>query len=255
MMLSRVIVVLGMVWASPVAAQFGHRNLKTPGHSDVDIAMAGWEQLSQNPEKMQEVFASMKDPEVMAKAQEMLKDPHYMAAARAKVEEIQAKAHARGLLDTNGQPVAGAAQHMAAMMSGEAHEQPAHSPNAREWELQNAARHRAGELNDAELGMANLKQAMGDPSVLSNVMNMLKDPNTLAEVQKMMSNPAFKAQAEKVAADMKASGGIDFSKMGEIMAGMGGMRAAGMGGAESEIAKLQRENAMLRSRMGMRDEL
>ena len=45
----------------------------------------------------------------------------------------------------------------------------ANTGEAREWELENVARHRAGELNDAELGMANLKQAMSDPSLLSSV--------------------------------------------------------------------------------------
>ena len=61
-------------------------------------------------------------------------------------------------------------------------------------------------------------------------------------------------QAEKVATGLKAGGGFDFSKMGEMMAGMGGASAAG-GGAASEIEKLRRENAMLKTRMGMRDEL
>merc|ERR1719218_589651 len=109
-----------LLLAAPAAAQMGARNMKmgAGGHNDVDLAMAGWEQLSQNPDKMQEVMASLKDPEVMAKAQEMLKDPTYMAAARAKVEELQAKAQARGLLDANGQPAAGAAAAAAAMGMG-----------------------------------------------------------------------------------------------------------------------------------------
>lgn len=247
-------------------AQFGARNLKgagmgmPAGSADVDLAMAGWEQLAQNPEKMQDVFASMKDPEVMAKAQEMLKDPTYMAAAKAKLEQLQAKAQARGFLDANGQPVAGAAEQVAAMMAGGGGGGDAETTaGAREYELQNAARHRAGELNDAELGIANLKQAMGDPSMMGSIMEMMKDPNTMAEVQKMMSNPAFQAQAQRVAADLKAGGGLDFTKMGEMMAGMaggmGGMRGGAAAGAESEMDRLRRENAMLKSRMGMRDEL
>ena len=61
-----------------VAAQYGDMK-------DVDRAMAGWDQLSKDPSKMQEVFQSFKDPEVMAKAQEMLKDPVYMEAAKRKV--------------------------------------------------------------------------------------------------------------------------------------------------------------------------
>ena len=72
-----------------VHAQFGQRNLhEEPSGApmnDVDLAMAGWAQLSQNPDKMQELWKSFKDPEVMAKAQEMLSDPVYMAAAKKKV--------------------------------------------------------------------------------------------------------------------------------------------------------------------------
>ena len=104
---------------APASAQFGRRNIQrdkpqqqgggAKDMNDVDLAMAGWEQLSKNPGKMQEVMESLKDPEVMAKAQEMLKDPVYMEAARKKVNELQAKAQQRGLIDRNGQPVAGAA--------------------------------------------------------------------------------------------------------------------------------------------------
>ena len=37
--------------------------------------MQGWNELSKNPAKMQELMQSFKDPEVMAKAKEMLNDP------------------------------------------------------------------------------------------------------------------------------------------------------------------------------------
>ena len=77
--------------------------------NDVDLAMAGWQQLAQNPDKMGELMKAFKDPDVWAKAQEMMKDPEYMAAAKAKMAELQAKAQANGLLDQNGQPVPGAA--------------------------------------------------------------------------------------------------------------------------------------------------
>ena len=62
-----------LLLAAPAAAQMGARNMKmgAGGHSDVDLAMAGWEQLSQNPDKMAEVMASLKDPEVMAKAADL----------------------------------------------------------------------------------------------------------------------------------------------------------------------------------------
>jgi len=243
-------VVLALVLA-PAEAQFGSRNIKQAGAGigDVDLAMAGWEQLSKNPDKMQEVMASLKDPEVMAKAQEMLKDPEYMRAAKAKIDELQAKAQQRGLLDANGQPVQNnMVDNMVNMLGNQAGQGQQGSPSddAREWELENAARHRAGELNDAELGMANLKQAMADPKLLASIREMMKDPNTMAEVQKMMQDPTFKAQAEKVA------GSVDFSKMGEMMQGMrGAMGGAGAGGGvESEMERLRRENQMLKNRMG-----
>eukprot|EP00427_Karlodinium_veneficum_P016019 CAMPEP_0169135380 /NCGR_PEP_ID=MMETSP1015-20121227/40414_1 /TAXON_ID=342587 /ORGANISM="Karlodinium micrum, Strain CCMP2283" /LENGTH=64 /DNA_ID=CAMNT_0009200033 /DNA_START=51 /DNA_END=241 /DNA_ORIENTATION=- len=40
-----------------------------------------------------------------------------------------------------------------------------HECEARDWELKNSAL----EYNDAELGMANLKQAMSDPALLADV--------------------------------------------------------------------------------------
>merc|ERR1712138_265781 len=66
---------------APASAQFGRRNIQrdkpqqqgggAKDMNDVDLAMAGWEQLSKNPGKMQEVMESLKDPEVMATAQQM----------------------------------------------------------------------------------------------------------------------------------------------------------------------------------------
>merc|ERR1719298_309606 len=122
---------------------------------------------------MAEVMASLQDPEVAAKAQEMLKDPEYMRAAKAKVAELQAKAQQNGLLEANGQPVQNNMANMMAQMGlGNGAGMPgagagAGGAQAREWEAENIARHRSGELNDAELGMANLKKAMGDPGLMS----------------------------------------------------------------------------------------
>jgi len=232
----------------------------------VDVAMAGWEQLSQNPEKMQELFASFKDPEVMAKAQEMLKDPMYMSAAKAKVAELTAKAQKAGMLDAQGNPVPGAATSAAEMMAkmgmgslggaggggleGLAQMMGmdggagvgAEPPAARDYELEAAARHRAGELNDAELGMNNLQNAIRDPEMMKEVMKMMKDPAAMAEVKKMMSNPTFKHQAQQMVDKLKAQGGMpDFSKLASQMGGMGG---------NDELEQLRRENARLRSQLG-----
>jgi len=256
--------------AAPAAAQMGRRNNggdpRGGGQGDVDLAMAGWEQLSQSPDKMAEVMASLQDPEVAAKAQEMLKDPEYMRAAQAKLRELQAKAQQNGLLDANGQPVQNnMAKMMAQMGMGNGAGMPggggggggAGGAPAREWEADNVARHRTGELNDAELGMANLKNAMGDPALMGSIREMMKDPNTMREVQQMMADPAFKAQAEQAAQAMKG-GGMDFSalaqQMGATMGGGGG-GGAGAGGAAGEMERLRRENAMLKQHLGNKGEL
>lgn len=256
------------------AAQFGRRGGREPEQqaahagqlNDVDLAMAGWEQLSQNPHKMQEIFESFKDPDVMAKAQEMLKDPAYMEAAKAKLAAIQAKAQANGYLDANGQPIPGMASAAAAAMGqgGDGMEALAammgkgaaktQEQGYADWELENAERHRAGELNDAELGMANMQRAARDPAMLKQAMDMFKDPNTMAEVKKMMQDPAFKAQAEAMVNKMKADGSFpDLSKMNQMMGGMGG---AGGGAGMSELERLRAENAALRAGRGFsRDEM
>ena len=66
-----------------------------------------------------------------------------MEAAKRKVAQLQAEAGAGG---ASAASVLGAA---AGGMGG---------AQLREWEEANVAKHRAGELNDAELGMAHLKQ-------------------------------------------------------------------------------------------------
>jgi len=133
----------------------GVRKDGTGVQTDVDRAMAGWAQLSKNPEKMAEVMESFKDPDVVAKAQEMLKDPVYMASAKAKMAEITAKAQQNGLIDEAGNPVPGRAE--AAMDQVFGSDDPmakamgdvmgkmgaaagGGGQQAREWELENAAR-------------------------------------------------------------------------------------------------------------------
>merc|ERR1719331_1965808 len=80
--------------------------------------------------------------------------------------------------------------------------------NARDYELENMARHRAGELNTAELGMANMKNAMGDPTAMKEMAEMMQDPENVRAVQNMMADPTFQAQAKKMMAQMP-----DMSKM------------------------------------------
>lgn len=84
----------------------------------------------------------------------------------------------------------------------------------RDWEMENVAQQRAGEINDAELGLANLKKAMHDPSLLAEVAQMLRQPEGRAELVKMMANPEFQQQAKNVFEKMRASGvSTDFLKL------------------------------------------
>jgi len=61
---------------------------------------------------------------------------------------------------------------------------------AREWELENSLRARS----DAELGMANLKQAMHDPALLADVARQLRQSDSQVELVKMLANPSFQQQ-------------------------------------------------------------
>jgi hypothetical protein len=59
----------------------------------------------------------------------------------------------------------------------------------------------AGVFNLVELGMANLKQAMNDPSLLAEVARELRHPDGRAEVAKMMANPIFQQQMNELIKD------------------------------------------------------
>merc|ERR1719171_2773310 len=76
----------------------------------------------------------------------------------------------------------------------------------RDWESENVVRNLKGEIDDAELGMLNLMNAMLDPSLLKGVAEGLRQPEGRAELIKMMANPDFQEQAKRVAEDLKASG-------------------------------------------------
>jgi len=77
---------------------------------------------------------------------------------------------------------------------------------ARDWELENALQHRAGQMNDAELGMAGLKYALSDPSLLSEVAQELRTVEGRAELVKMMADPTFQEEATSLLEHMKQSG-------------------------------------------------
>jgi hypothetical protein len=76
----------------------------------------------------------------------------------------------------------------------------------RDWEMENIALHRAGHMNDAELGLANMKYAMHDPALLGEIAQMLRQPEGRAQLTRMMAKPSFQEQARRVAAQMESSG-------------------------------------------------
>mmetsp|Transcript_24348 Transcript_24348/g.55416 ORF Transcript_24348/g.55416 Transcript_24348/m.55416 type:complete len:176 (-) Transcript_24348:309-836(-) len=125
-------------------------------------------------------------------------------------------------------------------------------------------RFKAGELNTAELGMANMQQAIKDPTAMREMAQMMQDPESQKEIRKMMADPGFQQQAKRMMEQMKASGSMpDVAKLmqdPQVMAkaqamaqamGVGGAGGGGMGGmggdsTEAEIARLRAENAALK---------
>merc|ERR1719491_2705573 len=69
-------------------------------------------------------------------------------------------------------------------------------------------------MNAAELGLANLKMAMRDQSLMSEVAEGMRQPEGLAELVKIMADPKFQKQAKGLVEQMKASGILtDFLKL------------------------------------------
>jgi hypothetical protein len=66
--------------------------------------------------------------------------------------------------------------------------------DSRSWELENSLLHHSGAVNDAELGMINLKHAMRDPSLLADIAQGLRHPEGQAELIKMLANPNFQEE-------------------------------------------------------------
>jgi hypothetical protein len=75
-----------------------------------------------------------------------------------------------------------------------------------DWEITNVAQYRAGELNEAELGMANLKMAIRNPSLLTEIGQWLRHPDGRAQLIKMMANPQFQEEAKEVVEKLKVDG-------------------------------------------------
>merc|ERR1719221_2444052 len=66
--------------------------------------------------------------------------------------------------------------------------------DVRDWEVENSGLRHTRVINDAELGMANLNQAMRDPALLKDVAGQLRHPEGRAELTKMMANPSFQQE-------------------------------------------------------------
>jgi hypothetical protein len=75
-----------------------------------------------------------------------------------------------------------------------------------DWEWKNSARYRAGEMNEAELGAANLKEAMNDPSMLAEVAQWLRHKEGRHQLIKVVASPKFQAEAKDAAAKLKKDG-------------------------------------------------
>merc|ERR1719491_1585349 len=69
-------------------------------------------------------------------------------------------------------------------------------------------------MNAAELGLANLKMAMRDQSLMSEVAEGMRQPEGLVELVKIMADPKFQKQARGLVEQMTASGILtDFLKL------------------------------------------
>jgi hypothetical protein len=76
------------------------------------------------------------------------------------------------------------------------------------WEWENVGRYRAGDLNDAELGMANLKQAINEPALMSEVAQWLRHPEGRSQLIKLIVDPKFQRDAKNAAEQLKKDGAM-----------------------------------------------
>ncbi len=142
------------------------------------------------------------------------------------------------------------------------YEEEVRAVGGRDYEIEGLKKRKAGEINDAELGINNLAGAMKDPAALAEMAQMMKDPENMRAVKEMMADPQFQAQAKAAMAQMQASGGMpDMAQMQRMMHDPAIMQKAkemaeamgggmgGMGGAEAELSRLRAENARLKQQV------
>mmetsp|Transcript_30097 Transcript_30097/g.54704 ORF Transcript_30097/g.54704 Transcript_30097/m.54704 type:complete len:259 (-) Transcript_30097:15-791(-) len=191
--------------------------------SDAELGMANLKEAAEDPDVMAEMLELLRDPEFVAEVKQMATDPAFQQEVHALLDgedlsdlgpgmeqliknmadpdfKEQVKREAEQLYESAHEwELANIAREMTMMAE----------PEPRDWEVENLERRRAGEINDAELGFANLREALADPSIMAEVALMLQDPEKMAQVQEMLADPNFQQQARRAAEDLKASGELE----------------------------------------------
>merc|ERR1719183_2077181 len=100
-------------------------------------------------------------------------------------------------------------------------------------------------MNAAELGLANLKMAMRDQSLMSEVAEGMRQPEGLAELVRIMADPKFQKQARGLVEQMKSSGILtDFLKLeyyGALASSMGSSNARPSSSTPAQRADVRME--------------
>jgi hypothetical protein len=60
-----------------------------------------------------------------------------------------------------------------------------------------------GEIDEAQLGLANMQQSFSDPAVVAELMQRLNDPEFVAQLEEKIADPAFQEQALQVLKELK----------------------------------------------------
>jgi hypothetical protein len=80
---------------------------------------------------------------------------------------------------------------------------PSTSVGALDWEIRHALQRLSGEINEAEVGVANLQQVASDPSIISEITQQLKDPEFIAQLEEKLKDPIFQEQAQEAIAEQR----------------------------------------------------
>mmetsp|Transcript_67515 Transcript_67515/g.119840 ORF Transcript_67515/g.119840 Transcript_67515/m.119840 type:complete len:288 (+) Transcript_67515:108-971(+) len=160
------------------------------GMNEADLAMLNLKSAMSDPSVMGKMKDMMSDPETMKKMEEMMSDPEFQKQAELVREQARKLARDPKTLEE-----------MRKMMEDPEFQEQAQKYAAREWELENMAKQQKGEMNLAEVGMANLKEAMADPAVISEMQEMMNDPEIQAQLKEMMADPEWQKQVQTLLND------------------------------------------------------